>query len=170
MAQTPLHSLFHLPLSQQAHGQMLQLQNILEGVSLNESTDRWLYIWNTDQFSLKRAYNHLSGHLILHLVYNWLWRSSCQNKHKVFFWLLIKEDWVLGNYWEERIWISETTTAFFAMVQLKDHSYTFFLAVLLPHNAGLGLIFRLITTLILFRTFRDSKSNCGCRSSWRSSY
>ena len=42
MAQTPLHSLFHLPLSQHAHGQMLQLQNILEGVSLNESTDIWL--------------------------------------------------------------------------------------------------------------------------------
>jgi hypothetical protein len=70
MAQTPLHNLFHLPPSQQAHGQMLQLQNILEGVSLNESTDRWLYIWNTGQFSVKRAYNHLSGHLILHPVYN----------------------------------------------------------------------------------------------------
>jgi len=50
MAQTPLHSLFHLPLSQQAHGQMLQLQNILEGVSLNESTDRWVYIWSTANF------------------------------------------------------------------------------------------------------------------------
>jgi hypothetical protein len=70
MAQTPLHNLFHLTPSQQAHGQMLQLQNILEGVSLNESTDRWLYIWNTGQFSVKRAYNHLSGHLILHPVYN----------------------------------------------------------------------------------------------------
>jgi hypothetical protein len=70
---------------------MLQLQNILEGVSLNESTDRWLYIWNTGQFSVKRAYSHLSGHLILHPVYHWLWRSFCQNKHKVFFWLLIKD-------------------------------------------------------------------------------
>jgi hypothetical protein len=34
----------------------------------------------------------LSGHLILHLVYKWLWQSSSQNKHKVFFWLLIM-DW-----------------------------------------------------------------------------
>jgi len=91
MAQSPLHSLFHLPLSQQAHGQMLQLQNILEGVSLNESTDRLVYIWSTGQFSVKRAYNHLSGHRMLHPVYNWLWRSSFQNKHKVFFWLLIND-------------------------------------------------------------------------------
>ena len=49
----------------EANSQMLQLQNILEGVSLNESTDIWLYIWNTGQFSVKRAYNHLSGHLAL---------------------------------------------------------------------------------------------------------
>jgi hypothetical protein len=47
------------------------------------------------------------------------------------------------------------------MVQLKDHSYTFFLAVLLPHNAGLGLIFRLITTLILFRTFGIQRATAG---------
>jgi hypothetical protein len=40
MTQTPLHIFFHLPLSQQVHGQMLQLQNILEGVSLNEPMDR----------------------------------------------------------------------------------------------------------------------------------
>jgi hypothetical protein len=44
MAQTRLHSLFHLPLSQQAHGQMLQLQNILEGVFLNESTEMALHL------------------------------------------------------------------------------------------------------------------------------
>jgi hypothetical protein len=43
MAQTRLHSLFHLPLSQY-HGQMLQLQNILEGVSLNESTEMALHL------------------------------------------------------------------------------------------------------------------------------
>lgn len=30
-------------------------------------------------------------HSVLHPVYKWLWKSSCQNKHKVFFWLLIKD-------------------------------------------------------------------------------
>jgi hypothetical protein len=26
----------------------------------------------------------------LHAAYKWLWKSSCQNKHRVFFWLIIK--------------------------------------------------------------------------------
>lgn len=90
-APVPIHSLFHLPLSQQAHAQMLQLEGLLEQVQLNGFPDKWSYIWNSDSFSVKRAYKQLRGHLILHLVYSWLWKSSCQNKHKVFFWLLIKD-------------------------------------------------------------------------------
>jgi len=25
------------------------------------------------------------------LVFKWLWESSCQNKHKIFFWLILKD-------------------------------------------------------------------------------
>lgn len=42
-------------------------------------------------FLVKRAYRQLKGFSTLHPVYRWLWQSSCQNKHKVFFWLLIKD-------------------------------------------------------------------------------
>ena len=35
-AQTPLHSLFHLPLSQQGHAQMLMLQELLNETNTNE--------------------------------------------------------------------------------------------------------------------------------------
>ena len=28
--------------------------------------------------------------MTVHQGYTWLWKSSCQNKHKVFFWLLLK--------------------------------------------------------------------------------
>lgn len=90
-SQIPIHSLFHLPLSQQAHGQMLQLQVIFEHMELTALPDRWTYIWNSNLFSVRKAYKQLSGHLVLHPVYKWLWRLSCQNKHKVFFWLLIKD-------------------------------------------------------------------------------
>jgi len=84
-------SLFHLPLTQQAHAQLIELQSVLERVSLNDSSDRWSYIWNTDRFLVRRAYKHMSGHLMLHPVYKWLCNCSCQNKHRVFFWLLIKD-------------------------------------------------------------------------------
>lgn len=82
---------FNLPLSQQAHSQMLQLQTELPDIQMNDSSYRWVYIWNSNQFSDRKAYNHMSGHLTLHPVYKWLWSCSCQNKHKVFFWLLIKD-------------------------------------------------------------------------------
>lgn len=50
-----------------------------------------VFIWNSHLYSVKKAYRHLSGHLNLHPAYKWLWSSSCQKKHKVFFWLLIKD-------------------------------------------------------------------------------
>jgi hypothetical protein len=31
------------------------------------------------------------GHTPIHYSYRWLWRSSCQNKRKFFFWLLLKD-------------------------------------------------------------------------------
>jgi hypothetical protein len=89
--QVPIHGLFHLPLSEQAHRQMTQLQICLEGFQLKHTPDRWIYIWNSADFSVKKAYQCLSGHSTLHPVYKWLWRCSCQNTHKVFFWLLIKD-------------------------------------------------------------------------------
>lgn len=89
--QIPIHSLFSLPLSQQAHAQMRQLELLLQQTELNDSLDKWSYIWNSNIFSVKKAYRQLKGHSILHPVYSSLWKSSCQNKHKVFFWLLIKD-------------------------------------------------------------------------------
>lgn len=90
-AQAQLHSLFHLPLSQQAHAQMLSLQGVLNEINMSEETDRWSYIWNPNKFSVKKTYKHLSGHEVTPPAYNWLWASSCQSKHKVFFWLLLKD-------------------------------------------------------------------------------
>ena len=90
-AQTPLHSLFHLPLSQQAHAQMLMLQELLNETNTNGDSDKWVYIWNSNKFSIKKTYRHLSGHQVVHPVFKWLWACSCQSKHKVFFWLLLKD-------------------------------------------------------------------------------
>lgn len=50
MTQTPIHSLFHLPLSQQAHAQLLQLQMDLDNIHLTETSDSWSYIWGTSFF------------------------------------------------------------------------------------------------------------------------
>ena len=43
-SQVPLHGLFHLPLSQQAHSQLLILQTELNDIVLDNSVDAWSYI------------------------------------------------------------------------------------------------------------------------------
>jgi len=83
--QIPLHSLFLLPLSAQAHSQLLLLHDELDEITLNEEPDIWSYIWNSETFSVSKAYKHLSGFCHPHPAFKWTWKSSCQKKHKVFF-------------------------------------------------------------------------------------
>lgn len=42
-------------------------------------------------FSSHKAYVQLIGTRQVHPAYSWLWKSCCQNKRKVFFWLLMKD-------------------------------------------------------------------------------
>jgi len=91
MHQSQLHSMFYLPLSQQAHSQFMQLNNELQQLNLEDRPDRWSYIWNTNKFSVKKAYRQLKGHQDVHQAFHWIWRSSCQAKHKVFFWLVLRD-------------------------------------------------------------------------------
>lgn len=71
-AQIPLHNLFHPPLSQQAHVQLLMLQEMLDEIVISDASDKWVYIWNSNKFSVKKAYRYLSGHLIIHPAFKWL--------------------------------------------------------------------------------------------------
>jgi hypothetical protein len=82
---------FHLPLSVEAYEQFLQLQDLILQCNQTEEEDTWSYIWGTAEFSSKRAYKKLSGSSQAHPTFRWLWKSSCQHTHKVFFWLLIQD-------------------------------------------------------------------------------
>jgi len=67
-------------------GRPLSLSNLaVNTLQIIEDVDVWSYIWGSPFFSTSKAYAHLTGHHI----FRWLWKSSCQNKHKVFFWLLL---------------------------------------------------------------------------------
>ena len=48
-----------------------------------------MYSWGSDRFASSKVYWLLVGHSVIHPM--WLWKSNCQPKHKVFFWLLIKD-------------------------------------------------------------------------------
>jgi hypothetical protein len=59
-------------------------------LQLNEEQDIWQYTWGNN-FSSSKAYKILIGHSQHHPSVQWIWNCSCQPKHKVFFWLLLKD-------------------------------------------------------------------------------
>jgi hypothetical protein len=83
--------LFHLPFSQQAFEQFNQLQQELEFLNLNNNDDSWTCMWDSGKFTVAKVYKHLSGHRTIHPSFSWIWKCSCQNKHKVFAWLILKD-------------------------------------------------------------------------------
>lgn len=48
-------------------------------------------IWGSDKFSSSRIYKELMDHPVVHQAFKWVWANPCQPKHKVFFWLLLKD-------------------------------------------------------------------------------
>lgn len=58
---------------------------------LSDGKDKWMYSWGSSFFASAKVYKILVGHSDVHISYKWLWKSQCQPKHKVFFWLLIKD-------------------------------------------------------------------------------
>lgn len=86
-----LQQLFHLPLTEIAFSQLVELAQDLEDTIFSNEMDVWSYIWGSLQFSSSNAYRHLLGTRDVHPVFQWIWRSNCQHKHIVFFWLLLKD-------------------------------------------------------------------------------
>lgn len=78
-----------MPLSE-AFQQFQVCSNLIDGLQLNEGPDIWTYIWGSAIFTSSKAYDHLIGTRQVHPAFNWLWKSSCQNKRKLFFWLWLK--------------------------------------------------------------------------------
>ena len=89
-----LEDLFYLPLSRQAFGEFLILEQIWEATSQRSNltqNDSWTYIWGNGSFSAKKAYEALIGYKQVSPLFKWVWNSSCQPKHKFFFWLLLHD-------------------------------------------------------------------------------
>jgi hypothetical protein len=85
-----LRDLFQLPLSEEAYAQFCELQIYLQGIQGLNEPDQWKYIWGTGQHRAANAYKTIIGSQPVHLAYKWIWQSACQQKHKVFYWLLLK--------------------------------------------------------------------------------
>lgn len=57
----------------------------------SELNDIWSYIWGSTQFSSSKAYKCLTGHSQAEPIFKLLWKTCCQRKHKIFFWLALRD-------------------------------------------------------------------------------
>lgn len=89
-----LEDLFHLPLTVQAFQEfeiMEDLCDTLRGSECRDCTDTWSYIWGNERFIVAKAYSSMIGIKVVPQHFQWIWNSSCQPKHKVFFWRLLHD-------------------------------------------------------------------------------
>ena len=74
---------------------LLEQYNILRleinSIQFHGQDDIWTYIWGNAQLSSSKVYKSLKGHRDTHAAYSWLLQSSCQTKHKIFYWFLLKD-------------------------------------------------------------------------------
>jgi hypothetical protein len=85
------HEMFHTPLSADAFVQFQALNGRLVNLPHNNQRDKWLCNASSSLFSSQKIYSHLMGNQWTHPIFTWMWKSKCQPKHKVFFWLLLKD-------------------------------------------------------------------------------
>lgn len=80
-----VQDLFNLPVSVEAYVQLQDLEVEFSSIVLNNSNDKWSYIWGSSTFSSSKAYKLLTGHTQVDPIFKRIWGTSCQRKHKVFF-------------------------------------------------------------------------------------
>ena len=96
-------NLFNLPLSQIAFQQIQEIQQRMETYNRNEQEqDIWTYSAQSSSFKVQKIYKLLMGHQPIQPALKWLWKSYCQPKHRVFFWLLMNDRLSIKNILKRR--------------------------------------------------------------------
>jgi hypothetical protein len=81
---------FQLPLSIEAHTELLQLQHIINDDTLDRRTsDKWEFAWGKSIYKSKDYYNFCFKDAVVPDYLQWIWKSKCIMKHKVFAWLML---------------------------------------------------------------------------------
>lgn len=88
-SQRDLSQLFVLPLSKQAFQEYLLMSSSDPLSHLNGDRDLWTYVWGNGIFSSQKIYAMNFMHIQIPNSINWIWKSKCAMKIKVFGWLLL---------------------------------------------------------------------------------
>jgi hypothetical protein len=128
-------NLFQWPLSEEAFDQALVLAQSLDALENSDSDDIWSYRWGPS-FSPRRAYLHLLGPRQVPQAFKWLWKSSVQKRHKVFFWCYLKIDLVQETFFGAAIKLYHRMSVFPAICILRKLWSIFFYIAILREAVG----------------------------------
>jgi hypothetical protein len=118
---------FHLPLSLEAHQQFLIFESLIADIEHSTEHDSWAYSWGNAMFSASKVYKLLVGHRQVHPAFNWLWRSRCQLKHKVFFWLFLIDRLSTRDILQRKNMVLESYTCDMCILQRLETAAHLFL-------------------------------------------
>lgn len=130
------HEMFHTPLSAEAFVQFQALNGLLVNLPHNNQRDKWLCNASSSLFSSQKIYSHLMGNQWTHPIFTWLWKSKCQPKHKVFFWLLLKDRLNTRALLRQRAILLDSYTYDNCILQAEETTIHLFLDAVLLGDAG----------------------------------
>jgi hypothetical protein len=88
LASPHIPDLFHLPISEEALVQLNLFQALLQDLTPHAGNDSWTMLGNSS-LQVSKVYKKLMDDVGAMSALDWMWKGCCQQKHKVFFWLLI---------------------------------------------------------------------------------
>jgi hypothetical protein len=78
-----------LPLTENAYEELTSLQTFLQSVTYDEAAkDKWAMIWGL-AYSSSKFYKTVFQSVDAHPIFNWVWKSRCTNRVKLFAWLVL---------------------------------------------------------------------------------
>ncbi|RLM97793.1 ML domain protein isoform X2 [Panicum miliaceum] len=148
---------FHLPLTIQAHQQFQELTISLHQLQPQGDRDQWTYVWGNSIFTASRAYKEIIGHRAVHPFFLAIWKSKCQMKHKVFFWLLLRGRLSTRELLRRRNMDLESYTCDLCILQKIESVAHLFLRCNFAKACWASIGVRVITTRPLLNIFRQIK-------------
>ena len=122
-------SMFHLPLSAQAYQELLSVQSLLQDLDIDhQASNRWVWGKDAKAYTAKRYYIHIHSTITPNPLLNWIWRSCCTMKIKMFAWMLIMDRLNTHDMLERHHWnVSDSNLCVLCNARLKeDRDHLFF--------------------------------------------
>ena len=119
----------------------------------------WSYIWGNEQFSSAKAYNVMIGFKQTPPHFNWIWNSSCQPKHKMFFWMLLHDRLNTRNLLRRKSFVLEDYNCALRGCQQEETLYHLFWGCTLLRDVGITSAPPHLQIYLFLRHFRTLKKS-----------